>query len=220
MAETDDQVVAQKPYRKGFNLWKYIAILLIFVLIGLGAYVWGKNQLPTTNVFNLPKPSITQAFISPSITQTSLHNAPSPVPDLKKISAGIKNQLFSPYSLMAPTGWADNHTANTTSDTLTLTKGQYVLTVSQAAGGTGSCDYPGDTVEPMAQVFTSFVGITGTFSQFRRGTSDNKTYTVCEQKSTGFAFPTSIGYVTYNVPTSSDQSTLAEMDGMVATLTK
>jgi hypothetical protein len=220
MAEADDQVVVQKPPKKGMNLWKYIAILLIFVLISVGAYEWGKNQLPTTNVFNLPKPSVTKVFISPSVTQTSLTNTPSPTPVLKKVSAGIKNQLFSPYSLMAPAGWVDNHTTNTASDTLTLIKGQYVLTISQAAGGAGSCDYPGDTVEPMAQVFTNFVGITGAFSQFRRGTSDNKTYTVCEQKSTGFAFPTSIGYVTYNTPASADQATLAEMDGMVASLTK
>jgi hypothetical protein len=138
----------------------------------------------------------------------------------KKVSAGIKNQLFSPYTLLVPSSWADVHTVNTASDTLTITKGQYVLMISQAAGGAGSCDYPGDTPEPMAQSFTNFVGITGTFSQLRRGTADNKTYTVCEQKSTGFAFPTSVGYVTYTVPSQADQATLAEMDGMIASLTK
>jgi hypothetical protein len=220
MAEEGEQVVVQKPPKKGFNLWKYISILLIFVLIGMGAYVWGKNQLPTTNVFNLPKPSVTQAITSPAVIQVTPTGVLSPTPDFKKVSAGIKNQLFSPYSVMVPSGWVDNHATNTASDTLTLTKGQYLLTISQAAGGTGSCNYPGDTVEPMAQVFTNFVGITGTFSQFRRGTSDNKTYTVCEQKSTGFSFPTSVGYITYAVPTSADQATLAEMDAMVASLTK
>jgi hypothetical protein len=220
MAETGDQPVEQNPPKKGINLWKYVAIILILVLIGVGAYEWGKNQLPTTNVFNLPKPSVTKVFISPSITQSSPTNTLSPTPAVKKVSAGIQNQLFSPYSLMVPAGWVDSHTTNTASDTLTLTKDQYVLTISQAAGGAGACDYPGDTVEPMAQVFTNFVGITGTFSQFRRGTSDNKTYTVCEQKSSGFAFPTSVGYITYAVPTQADQATLAEMDQMVASLTK
>jgi hypothetical protein len=169
-----------------------------------------------------PQPTITQAqatvsaTIMPSPTgMVTPTNATS-----KKVSAGIKNQLFSPYTVTIPSSWADDHTVNTASDTLTITKGQYVLTISQAAGEVGSCDYPGDTPEPMAQTFSNFVGITGTFSQFRRGTSDNKTYTVCEQKSTGFAFPTSIGYITYNVPTQADQATLAEMDGMVASLTK
>ena len=136
------------------------------------------------------------------------------------MSAGIKNQLFSPYQVTVLNAWANNHVSNTASDTLTLTKGQYVLTISEAAGGAGSCDYPQDTPEPMAQSFTNFVGITGTFAQFRRGTSDNKTYTVCEQKSGGFAFPTSVGYITYTVPSQADQATLAEMDGMVASLIK
>lgn len=220
MTEEDGQVVVQKPPRKGLNLWKYITVILVLALIGVGVYEFGKNQLPTTNVFNLPKPSVTQAIISPVVTLVTPTGVLSPTPSFKKVSAGMKNQLFSPYSVMVPSGWVDNHATNTASDTLTLTKGQYLLTISQAAGGAGSCNYPGDTVEPMAQVFTNFVGITGTFSQFRRGTSDNKTYTVCEQKSTGFSFPTSVGYITYAVPTSADQATLAEMDAMVASLVK
>jgi hypothetical protein len=220
MAEEGEQVIVQKPPKKGFNLWKYIAILLIFALIGVGAYEWGKTQTPSTNIFNIPKPTITQVNTSPTVVQPALTIIPNPTASLKKVSAGMKNQLFSPYAVMVPAGWVDNNTVNTVSDTLTLTKGQYVLTISQAAGGTGSCNYPGDTSEPMAQVFTNFVGITGTFSQFRRGTTDNKTYTVCEQKSGGFSFPTSVGYITYNVPTQADQSSLGEMDQMVASLTK
>ena len=220
MAEVNDQPVVQNPPRKGLNMWKLLSIILIFLLIGIGAYEWGKTQTPSTNIFMVPKPTVTQATSSPTIIQPSLTIIPNPTTGLKKVSAGIKNQLFSPYAIIVPTGWIDNHTANTASDTLTVTKGQYVLTISQAAGAAGSCDYPGDTPEPMAQVFTNFVGITGTFSQFRRGTTDNKTYTVCEQKSGGFSFPTSIGYITYAVPTQADQSNLAEMDGMIASLTK
>jgi hypothetical protein len=222
----DDQGNTNFPHgstKKGVNLWKFISILLIVVLLGVGLYELGKSQTPAKNTFVIsPKPTIiqtqatTSASITPSITAT-----PSPTGTVsKKVSAGIKNQLFSPYTVTVPSGWTADHTANTASDTLTLTKGQYILTISQAAGGAGSCDYPGDTVEPMAQVFSNFVGITGTFSQLRRGTSDNKAYTVCEQKSTGFAFPTSVGYITYAVPAQADQATLAEMDGMVASLTK
>jgi hypothetical protein len=158
--------------------------------------------------------------MSPSVTQLPAGGTVTPTPAAKKVSAGIKNQLFSPYMVTIPAGWVDNHTTNTASDALTVTQGQYVLTISQAAGGAGSCDYPGDTPEPMAQVFTNFVGITGTFSQFRRGTADNKTYTVCEQKSGGFVFPTSVGYITYNVPVQADQAILSAMDQMIASLTK
>jgi hypothetical protein len=221
MAEAEVQPVAQKPPRKGINLWKFIAIILILALLGVGVYEWGKSQLPTTNTFVISKPTITQqASASATITQPSPTGTLTPTPTGKKVSAGMQNQLFGPYTVIVPAGWTDNHTANTAGDTLTITKGQYVLTISQATGGAGSCDYPGDTPEPMAQIFTNFVGITGTFSQFRRGTADNKTYTVCEQKSGGFIFPTSVGYITYNVPISADQAILAEMDGMVATLIK
>jgi hypothetical protein len=223
----DDQGNTNFPQgstKKGINLWKFISIILIVVLLGVGIYELGKSQTPAKNTFVMsPKPTAmiipvgtTSASITPSITTT-----PSPTGAAsKKVSAGIKNQLFSPYTVTVPSSWTDSHTANTASDTLTLTKGQYVLTISQAAGGAGSCDYLGDTVEPMAQVFSNFVGITGTFSQFRRGTSDNKAYTVCEQKSGGFSFPTSVGYITYATPVQVDQATLAEMDGMVASLTK
>lgn len=221
MAEVDNGPVAQEVPKRGMNLWKYIAIILVFILIGVGAYELGKNQLASTNVFMLPKPTITQAMVSPAVVHTTPTSTVSVSPATsKQVSAGLKNQLFSTYTVTVPAGWADNHATNTASDTLTLTKGQYALTISQAAGGAGSCNYPGDTPEPMAQVFTNFVGITGTFSQFRRGTSDNKTYTVCEQKSGGFSFPTSVGYITYAVPATADQATLAEMDGMVASLTK
>jgi hypothetical protein len=214
---------SQRSTKKGLNLWKFVSIVLIVVLLGIGLYELGKSQTPPKNTFVMsPKPTVpvTQVTASATITPPTTGTVTPTGTASKKVSAGIKNQLFSPYVVTVPSSWADNHVANTASDTLTLTKGQYVLTISQAAGGAGSCDYPSDTVEPMAQVFTNFVGITGTFSQFRRGTTDNKTYTVCEQKSGGFAFPTSVGYITYAVPVQADQATLAEMDGMVASLTK
>jgi hypothetical protein len=213
---------AKNPDKKGINLWKFISIILIVAFLGVGLYELGKSQIPSKNTFVMsPRPTAqtqatASATITPSITITIMPTGTTP----KKVNAGIKNLLFSPYAVTVPSGWVDAHTTNTASDTLTITKGQYVLTISQAAGGAGSCDYPGDTAEPMAQVFTNFVGITGTFSQLRRGTTDNTNFTVCEQKSGGFVFPTSIGYVTYKVPAQADQAILAEMDGMVASLTK
>jgi len=220
----DDQGNTNYPQgstKKGINLWKFISIILIVILLGVGIYELGKNQTPSKNTFvmskqptPIPTLATSSASITPSITVTPAGEVS------KKVTAGIKNQLFSQYTVTVPSSWTADHTSNTASDTLTLTKNQYVLTISQAAGSAGSCDYPGDTVEPMAQVFSNFVGITGTFSQFRRGTSDNKAYTVCEQKTGGFSFPTSVGYITYATPVQADQATLAEMDGMVASLDK
>lgn len=212
------------PPKKKINIWMLTTSILVIILIGLGAYAFGNSQKapqkPTT-----PQPShtiITKAPVVPTVSQQlpTPTKEITPAPTSKKVSAGMTNQFFSPYTVTVPSGWVDAHTQNTASDTLTLTKGDSVLMISQVAGGAGSCDFPGDTPEPMSQVFTSFVGITGTFAQFRRGTTDNLTYTVCEQKTGGFVFPTSVGYITYKVLASTDQSTLAEMDGMVASLAK
>ncbi len=204
---------------KKINIWMIISVILIVAIIGIGAYMLGKKQnvsQPTPVVKSISPtsvpPSVTQTIVSPTITK--------PTASGKKVSAGIKNQFFSPYTVTVPVGWEDKHTSNTASDVLTLTKGQNTLTISQAAAGGGSCIFPGDTPEPMAQTFTSFVGITSTSSQFRRGMSQDGSYTVCEQKSGGYAFPTSYGYITYAVATPTDQSTLAEMDGIIASLSK
>ena len=225
MAEIQsDQVspnYSQVIVKKCFNMWKFITVILIVILIGLVAYEFGKGQfiLPKTSMIS---PTITPiqetATVSATITPTGSITPTTTIG--KKVSAGVKNQIFSTYTIVVPSGWTDDHTTNTAGDTLTITKGQYVLTISQGSGGSGSCIYPGDTAQPMAQTFSNFVGITGIFSQFRRGTSDNKIYTVCEQKSGGFTFPTSVGYITYEVPVQADQAMLAEMDGMVASLTK
>ncbi len=217
------QVITQNiPHdlpKKPVNMWMVISVILLVILVGLGAYELGKSQTISPKGA-MPHPSVMQVSASPTVAQQSPTATVAPVSTGKKVSAGIKNQFFSPYTITVPSGWVDVHTTNTANDTLTITKGQYTVTISQAAGGAGGCDFPGDTPEPMAQVFTSFAGITGTYAQFRRGTADNLTYTVCEQKSGGFAFPTSVGYITYKLPAPADKTILSEMDGMVASLTK
>jgi hypothetical protein len=110
----DDQGNTNFPQgstKKGINLWKFISIILIVVLLGVGIYELGKSQTPTKNTFVMsPKPTAmiipvgtTSASITPSITTT-----PSPTGAAsKKVSAGIKNQLFSPYTVTVPSSWTD-----------------------------------------------------------------------------------------------------------------
>lgn len=212
--------MSQNSPKKKVNIWMIISIVLIIILVGLGAYEVGKYQMISSKAPVLQQNTM-QNIISPTITQVLPSSTISPTSATgKKVSAGIKSQVFSPYTVTVPSGWVDTHTTSTTGDTLTITNGQYVFTISQAAGGAGSCNFPGDTPEPMAQVFTNFVGITGSFVQFRRGTMDNTTYTICEQKNNQFVFPTSIGYITYKTPAQTDSSLLSQMDSMVASLTK
>lgn len=204
---------------------------LLLALLALGALIIGGYYLGTRYNLKLtpassPTPSVTQSAPStPQATPTPTPASPAtpaaqPTPQPKKVSAGITNQFFVPYTIMVTPGWTDSQTSNTAMSELKLTKGTYAISISQSAGGAGSCLYPGDTAQPMAQVFASFVQITGTYTNFRRGTSDNTNYTICEQKGSNFAYPTSVGYITYSVPASPDAATLAEMDAMIATITK
>lgn len=215
--------IPQQFPKKQTNVWRIISIILIIVLVGAGAFIFGKNQSAPSKT----TPAQTSAKISDAPTQ-ALAVSPTIIPSPSlvastKITAGINNQFFSVFTISVPSDW----TANKTDKSLTLTKGQNTLTISQNAGGAGSCIFPGESPAPMAQTFTDFVGITGVSSQFRRGITEqgpteggNAIYNVCEQKSGGYAFPTSYGYITYNLADGTNKATLAEMDAMLASLTK
>lgn len=197
------------------NLWKFLTLLLLAVIILGGAYYLGTQKNSNVSVVPTPTP---QVSVSPTNTP-SITPSVSPTPT-KKVSAGVKTDAFIPYTILIPNGWTSKHTFESTVDKLVVTKAGYSLTIVEGGGGGGICIYPGDAPQEMSQSFTSFVGITGTQSQLRRGTSDNINYTVCEQKTSGFGFPTQFGYITYIAPSSPDSAILAEMDGMVASIAK
>lgn len=202
---------------KGFAVFGKI-ILAVIVLGGIayGAYYFGTHSgkfLPQAS----PSPSASVS-IPPSSGQAAVQA--SSAPQTKKVSAGSTSGVFSKYSIGVATGWTDSHTNDGTVDKLTITKGQYKITISQAAGGGGSCIFPGDTLQPLSQSFDNFVAINGSSAQFGRGTADGMTHTVCEKRSGSFGFPTELGYITYNTPSPASASVLAEMDGMISSITK
>lgn len=215
--------VASEPVKRntGGKILSVIGITLLILLIGAalayGGYYYGKH----INVPAQPQvvPTIPQAIATPT-------SVPTPTPGGKKVSAGMLALVFSPYMITVLDGWTDTHASNAAakSDKLQITKGNYALTVSQAAGGAGACTYPGEPTQPLGQVFSSFVDIQSSTSAtvYRRGTSaaDPTTLTVCEKKTGTYSFPTSFGYITYVVPTPIDTATLSQMDAMVASITK
>lgn len=200
---------------------KVILILLILGVIGAGAYYLGQksatknsqNQstaVSTTKIPDTPTPTIEAMKPSPTTTISSR----------KSISAGIPK--WSLYVLSIPTGWTNKEESNESAQTdkLTLTKNSNTLVISQGAGGGGSCTYGSEPSQEMGQHFDSFIGITGFNNQFRRGTNDaGKTYQICEKGSGGYGFPTTFGYITYNISSVSD-SILVEMDSIVASILK
>jgi hypothetical protein len=137
----------------------------------------------------------------------------------RTIEAGAEIAVFGPYSITVPEGWADERqVAEGVVDTLLLTNSGYTLQISQAPGGGGQCHFDG-VVGVEGQSFPEGFPITGTASEFMRGTSDGgANWVVCEMGPDTFGFPTNYGYITYVTPSPADEAMLAAMDAMVASL--
>lgn len=155
-------------------------------------------------------------------------NMPSVQPSApagKTVSAGIKTEYFVPYTIVVAPGWTVTHESDSSRplDKLTLTRGDYSLVVYQAGSGIEACIF-GGAPTPIGeahlwQEYPTGVSISGASRQYMRGTTDGKLYIVCEKKDSGYLSVTPMGGIMYTVPNPADPAILAEMDGMVATLT-
>jgi len=207
---------------KFFSIFgKVVLIVLVLGIIGGGAYYFGtrssvktSQSLPTSLIppsTNVQKSSPT-VEISPVLSTT-----------LKKtISAGNPQPPFNLYVLSYPSDWTPQHDSPSSGDKLTLTKSNYTLTISQAAGGGGGCAYGNEPPQEMTQQFDSYVEIKAQNNTFRRGTSQQTptTFTVCENRNGQYGFPTTFGYITYNTPANPNTSMLTEMDSIVTSILK
>ncbi len=202
---------------------KIVLALLIVGCIGYAGYYIGTHNLLKKVTPQTVQVSPTRDVNQLSPTQSQLPTvSPTTPPTGKKVTAGMQTTFFKQYAVIVPPGWVDKHESDSAAktDKLTITKNGYILTISQAAGGGGSCIFPGGSPQPMSQAFTSFIEISGASAQYRRGTSDGISYTICEKRTESWGFPTSYGYITYIVPKLADQSVIKnEMDEMVASLT-
>jgi hypothetical protein len=143
----------------------------------------------------------------------------------KTVSAGMQTDFYSPYTIRVAPGWGATHVSNPAGplDMLTLAKGDYSLLVTQGGGDSALCIFGGaPTPIGEAHFWTEFPGgveIAGGYAPFMRATIDGLTHFVCEKKGEEFSQLTSFGYITYTTPNPADPAILAEMDGMVASLT-
>ena len=205
---------------KNIKLLVGFLILVVIALVGFLAYDLGTksaNPAQNTNTAqNTPAPVASQ---SPTSEPTF-----SPAPNTQTVTAG-GILVFAKYSLNIPSGWTSNKEVTQYSDMVTLTKEGYKITIYQAAGGGGGCVYPGQPPQEMAQTFTSFAEITDPNGfVFRRGPSEGtpNSWTVCQRNATdgSFGFPTNFGNITFTTPASPSNLTMAEIDGILASLKK
>ncbi len=187
------------------GLGKVLLGLMVVGGLAAGAYYYGtlNKQTPVAMVVTPTLTPTTEVLPSPTVT------LPSPTASGSLYSSGK-------YSLMLLPGWNKNESTGK----LTLTKAAFSITISSGPGGGGPCLFAGDPPQDMAQVFSNFVEINGTQKIFRRGTSDNANWTVCEKNGTKFGFPTSFGYITEVTPATDDMTLFSEMDKIVASLNK
>lgn len=202
------------------SLFKIIVPVIVigFILLLVYTFLSGLRSAQKTVKIS-PTPSPTS-----STTTTSQVNAPLTANEtgMRSVKAGMQNETFFPYALNLSEGWGNTHESNVSapSDTLSLTKDAYAISIVQDNTAGGFCLFPEDASDVVGQRYKTAVGIPGINAQFRRATNDNKTFVICEKKGNGYAYPTSFGQITYSVPVPTDPAILNEMDAMVASLNR
>ncbi len=200
---------------------------IVLILAGTAVLVGGGFFLAKNSGLSLNKTSPANSQISTEATAQ-----PSPVKTVKTITAGVPKSAklsFSEYSISFPEDWVvnDQKDASLPSDKLILTKGNYSISIYQAATGGGQCIYPGDPApEGPASTFGAFTEFSGTAGiSFRRASVDSGNITtqnfgVCVKtpQNSLFGQPTQFGHVLYTAPKTYDQAMLSEMDSIVTTL--
>ncbi|MBP9719462.1 MAG: hypothetical protein KBD46_03250 [Candidatus Levybacteria bacterium] len=211
-----------------FSLFGKIVLgtIVLGIILGIGYYV-GHTKIiqPTLKLTPTPQAMMqSKAQVSPStvtITQPTTQ-----VANKKTVTGGLESGTsFSPYSLQIPDGWSEKKDVTPgVIDKLTLSNGDYSLSIYQAAIGGGGCRYKGDPEQMMSQTFGNYVDITNNNEQYRRSWNDEgkdmQSYTICQKGTDTYGAPTQFGAISYTTPKNVDTKILSEMDEIVASLQK
>ena len=221
-SENPPTPVVKKSGRTFGKLSGIVIFLLLALVLAGGGYILGtrgsiKPIVETTNVVPV-SPTASSSAISPS---PSISPTPTPATG-KAVNAGANIGVFFPYKLVVPNDWSVDHSGDGVNvDKLILTKGNYSITIQQAGGGAGSCVYPGDPPQPMAQSFTKFVDFQSGDISFRRSGDDaGQLWSLCEKKPAGYQFPTTYGYVSYASSGTVDPAIFTQMDSIMSSIVK
>ncbi len=223
-APTKPETVTQ--IKKGGGAFSVLGKIFIFLIIGssllLGGYYFGMKSSKTTQPMTpTPSTAASPSVMVPSPTMTTNQT--------KTVKAGLSGgNFFKPYTIDVPIGWTNTKETTVAAgiDKLILTKNGYSLTIYQAAMGGGGCIYPGDKPAEMSQTFTAFADINGKNGQFRRswneqGAAKTLAYTVClKGTDNSYGVLTPFGAISIATPNPAEPSILAEIDSMIASLTK
>lgn len=194
---------------------KYVLIVILTALIvGLGVVAYFKGWLPTLS-FNKPQAVSTQN------AEVSTLPASTPSTSTTVTAGGILS--MSAYSITFPGGWQYSKSGSVAgqSDKLTLTNGDYSITISQGAFGGGGCLYPGDPDAGMSQRFVSYTSVTDqSGDNLRVGALAAGGMVVCQSVNGNWGDITSFGHISIAAPATSPKAILDEINSILSSIKK
>lgn len=214
-------------------------IFIVLVILGglalAGRYLTQSGVLNTT-ILNNPTPSPVAETTNSESNNYNLEviNTPLPAGEAKIITAGLDKSsglVFSKYQIGLLTGWSEQHESKNEGvpvDTLNITKGEYSISIFQAATGGAICLYPGDAPfegpSSTYDIFTELVtkdSISLRRSGTDEGSGNSEGFTVCQKSSdSSYQQPTGYGHIQITTPVEPSNSDLAEIDSMLKSLKK
>lgn len=201
-----------------------LVILVVGALVGAGAYFGKKYMSSPKENTNVPS----QQTVSTSSPVAEGTTVPSPV-QTKSVHVAITAGGVKPFNAYLMSGFSSWQTTHDTSmgDKLTITQGDYQITIIQGAIGGGPCSFPGTTPMPMSVMLTSSTNIELLSGDIlKRGQAESadlskESFTVCQKKSDGnYSTLTDFGAINYTTPLNPDSDIIAQMDAMIGSLQK
>jgi hypothetical protein len=233
-----DSLTPNKPVssrNKFYSTFGKIALVVIVlaVLVGIGIYIGkllsGKsednNTSSTTNTVtnesamvntesnttsnNATNGETNNSTDTDNSTTNSTATTTPTIPDNSTDLTIAGKAPFVSYKTYFPNTWSWQKDHVGSAIKLTLSRGGFTVVISQAAGGNGTCTYPGEAAgDALSTSFGEPVDIGGTSSAFRLamevggGSAGDKHYTVCEKTALGgdYKLATQYGYITVTTP--------------------
>lgn len=204
-----------------------VAIILLVVVVGLVVV----SALINNHTINYPNsapvddqtPIITSAPVQTSSDTSDTTGWQS------YTTQQLANSSLIPFVVKYPAGWSVKLSGDYKAGySLALSKGSYMITIAQGFFGGATCTFSGDV--PAGGLSKDLTGvettdIDGTISLLRRYVdSSNKNsakvvYSFCSSTdSATFTELTPIGRITYSTPANPDDTTLQEMDSILANI--
>jgi hypothetical protein len=197
---------------KFFSIFGKVTLVLII----LSVFIYGGYYLGKSNI-NFKKPeavSIRDNKIDFATTEPTTAPTPVATKQLKTIIAGVAKDK----------GLSFEESQTQLDEKLVLTKGEYSISIFQAATGGALCLYPGDAdFEGPSSKFEVFVPLTTKDSRTlrRSGSLNGNAFTVCQKSGDGsYQQPTNYGHISIKLPTNYDKEILNEIDTIISSLKK